>query len=101
MIKLTVIYDRPADVEAFEDYYLSTHVPLARKVPGILDVEVTRFQPGPDGTLPKYHLMAELTFEDPAALQAGLGSAEGKALGADVANFPGKTPSFSLVGVVE
>ena len=101
MIKLTVLYDRPADVEAFEAYYLSHHVPLARKVPGIQDVEVTLFQPGPDGAPPKYHLMAELTFQDATALQAGLGSEEGKALGADVANFPGKTPSFSLIGVVE
>jgi len=100
MIKLTVLYDRPEDVEAFEAYYMANHVPLARKVPGIQDVEVTLFQPGPDGTLPKYHLMAELSFADPAALQAGLGSDEGKALGADVANFPGTTQAFSLVGVV-
>ncbi len=100
MVKLTVLYDRPSDVEAFEAYYLGTHVPLAREVPGLKDIEVTLFQPGPDGTLPRYHLMAELTFADAEAMQAGLASTEGKALGADVANFPGTTSSTHLVGVV-
>jgi uncharacterized protein (TIGR02118 family) len=100
VIKLTVLYDRPSDVEAFEAYYMANHVPLARKVPGLNGIEVTLFQPGADGSLPKYHLMAELTFDDAAAMQAALGSEEGKALGADVANFPGTTSSTHLVGVV-
>ena len=100
MIKLTVLYDRPSDVEAFEGYYLGTHVPLARKVPGLKEIEVTLFQPGPDGTLPRYHLMTELTFADAGAMQAGLASDEGKALGADVANFPGATSAIHLVGTV-
>lgn len=100
MIKLTVLYDCPSDVKAFETYYTSTHVPLARKVPGLNGIEVTLFQPGLNGSPPKYHLMAELTFDDSAAMQAGLGSEEGKALGADVANFPGTTSATHLVGIV-
>lgn len=100
MIKLTVLYGTPADVAAFDAHYLGTHVPLARKVPGIQRVEVTRFNPGPDGSPPRYHLLAELYFADAAALQAGLGSDEGKALGADVANLGG-TKAISLIGNVE
>jgi uncharacterized protein (TIGR02118 family) len=38
---------------------------------------------GPSG----YHLIATLTFDNLAALQSALGSAEGQAAGADVANF--------------
>jgi uncharacterized protein (TIGR02118 family) len=100
MIKLTVLYETPADVAAFDAHYLGTHVPLAREVPGIQRVEVTRFGPGPDGSAPRYHLMAELYFADAQAMQAGLGSDEGRELGADVANLGG-TPATHLVGNVE
>lgn len=99
MIKLTVLYDRPADVEAFDAHYLGTHVPLAEKVPGVERIEVTTFDPGPDGSEPRFYLMAELYFADAAAMRAALGSPEGKELGADVANLGG-TPSTSLIGSV-
>jgi uncharacterized protein (TIGR02118 family) len=99
VIKLTVLYDVPADVAAFDAHYFGTHVPLAEKVPGVDRIEVTRFGPRPDGSPSPYHLMAELYFADAEAMQAGLGSPEGKALGADVANFA-DTPSTHLVGTV-
>lgn len=99
MIKLTVLYETPADVEAFDAHYMGTHVPLAKAVPGIQRVEVTRFFPGADGSAPRYHLMAELYFPDAEAMQAALGSPEGKDLGADVVNLGG-TPATHLVGTV-
>lgn len=99
MLKLTVLYDRPDDVAAFESHYLGTHVPLARAVPGIERVEVTLFSPAPDGAPPRHHLMAELYFPDAATMRSALGSAEGKALGADVAHFAdvGSTHLFGEV----
>lgn len=100
MIKLTVLYDHPSDVEAFDAHYLGTHVPLARRVPGLERLEVTLFGPGPDGSAPRYHLMAELCFADAEALSAGLGSPEGKELGADVANFAADVSSTHLIGSV-
>lgn len=99
MIKLTVLYDTPADVEAFDAHYLGTHVPLANAVPGIEKVEVTRFLPGPDGSAPRFHIMAELYFADADAMAAALATPEGKELGADVANLGG-TPATHLVGTV-
>ncbi|QJY49707.1 EthD family reductase [Pseudonocardia broussonetiae] len=99
MIKLTVLYDTPADVEAFDAHYLGTHVPLANAVPGIEEVEVTRFLPGPDGSAPRFHIMAELYFADADAMAAALATPEGKELGADVANLGG-TPATHLVGTV-
>jgi uncharacterized protein (TIGR02118 family) len=72
MIKLTVLYDTPADVEAFDAHYLGTHVPLAQAVPGIEKVEVTRFLPGPDGSAPRFHIMAELYFADADAMGTAL-----------------------------
>lgn len=87
MLKLTVLYDRPGDVAAFESHYFGTHLPLARNVPGIERVEVTVFSPGPDGAPPRHHLMAELYFPDAETMRSALGSAEGTELGADVAHF--------------
>lgn len=99
MIKLTVLYDAPTDVEAFDAHYLGTHVPLAQAVPGIEKVEVTRFLPGPDGSAPRFHIMAELYFADADAMGAALATPEGEELGADVANLGG-TPATHLVGTV-
>ena len=41
----------------------------------------------PDGSEPPYQRIAELTFEDMDALQAGLGSEEGQAAVNDIPNF--------------
>jgi len=87
MAKLVALYKKPADVAAFDAYYFSTHVPTAKKVPGLRRYDVST---GPvasaQGESP-YHLIALLEFDSLAAIQAGLGSPEGKATAADLANF--------------
>lgn len=99
MLKLTVLYDTPADVEAFDAHYFGTHVPLARKVPGLDRIEVTRFSASPGAEAPRYHLMAELYFADADAMQSALASPQGKELGADAAHLD--TPSTHLIGSVD
>ncbi|MFO1415079.1 MAG: EthD family reductase [Burkholderiales bacterium] len=87
MAKLYALYKTPADPAAFDRYYYATHVPLAKKVPGLRGYDVTTgpvFAPG--GAAP-YHLVATLTFDSLAAIQAALGSPEGQATAADLANF--------------
>ncbi|MBB1036331.1 uncharacterized protein (TIGR02118 family) [Dietzia sp. 2505] len=96
MITLTVLYGTPDDVEKFDEYYDGTHIPLARAVPGLDDAKVTRFLPGPDGSAPEFHLMAQLFFADAEAMGAALSTDEGRALVADGANL-GITPTM-LVG---
>lgn len=86
MVKLTVLYGPPTDVDAFDTHYFGTHVPLADKIPGLRRNEVSVLS-SLDGSRSPYHLLAELYFDDAAALQAALGSAEGQAAAADVANF--------------
>ncbi len=88
MIKLVVLYRKPADVAAFDKYYNETHTPLARKLPGLKKLEVCRFFGSPGGE-PKFYLMAEMYFESKDALFAALGSPEGKAAGKDVMSFAG------------
>ena len=87
MAKLIAMYKTPADAAAFDRYYYATHVPIAKKVPGLKGYEVSR---GPivtlDGLAP-YHLIATLTFDSVASLQPALASAEGQATAADLGRF--------------
>jgi uncharacterized protein (TIGR02118 family) len=89
MIQLTALYDHPDDPGAFDRHYDGVHAPLAAKMPGLRRFTVTR--PGPDahGNKPAYHLVAILEFDDEAALGAAMGSPEGQAAVADLANFAG------------
>lgn len=87
MTKLLVLYHKPDDPQAFDDYYHATHVPLAKKMPGLARYEIN------DGAMQSlagdagYHLIATLEFTDRKALDAALRSAEGRATAADVPNF--------------
>jgi len=88
MVKLVALYKKPADAAAFEKHYTEVHAPLAKKMPGLRKMEVCRFTGSPGGEA-KFHLMAEMYFDDKAAMMAALGSPEGKAAGKDVMSFAG------------
>ena len=87
MVKLTVLYKHPTNPEAFETYYAQTHFALAMKIGRLVRLEATKFTPGPDGAQPAYFRMGELWFASEADMQSGLGSSEGQAAVADLANF--------------
>jgi uncharacterized protein (TIGR02118 family) len=83
MAKLLVMYKTPKNAAEFDRRYFESHVPLAKKIPGLRNYEVSQ---GPVMTPfgpSEIHLIATLRFDDMAALQAGMGSAEGRAAGAD------------------
>ena len=87
MAKLIAMYKTPADKAAFDRYYHSTHVPIAKTVPGLRAYEISHGPiVTPDGLAP-YHLIATLTFDSVAAIQAALGSPEGQATAADLGRF--------------
>ena len=87
MAMLVAVYKTPKSAEAFDRYYSSTHVPLAKKIPGLRKYEVSS---GPVG-LPidsgGVHLVALLEFDSADAIRAALASPEGQAAGGDLANF--------------
>ncbi len=87
MQKVTVLYGQPSDPDAFEKYYRDHHMPLVAKMKGIAKVELTKMLGGPDGSSPEYYRMAELYFSDASQMQATMGSPEGQATAADLANF--------------
>ena len=91
MMTVTALYSTPADPEAFEAHYLSTHAPLVDAVPGIVRQETARFVGRPDGSAPPYDRVATLYFEDGASLQAGLDSPEGRATAKDATELAART----------
>jgi len=87
MAELVVMYKTPKDTAAFDKHYFEKHVPIAKKIPGLRKYQVSRgpvaTPAGPSGL----HLIATLTFDNFAAIQAAFASAEGRAAAADVQTF--------------
>ena len=86
MAQLLVLYNTPADSAAFDSYYRQTHIPLAKKIPGLRSYSINS---GPvqalSGSAP--YLVAVLTFDSMADINAALVSPEGQAAAADLPNF--------------
>ena len=87
MAKLFAIYQQPADPAAFDRYYVDTHLPLAKSLPGLKSYEVTRGDVM--GTAGKHgvYLIATLEFASLEAIGAAMASPQGQATVADLANF--------------
>jgi uncharacterized protein (TIGR02118 family) len=87
MAEVVVLYKTPKDPAAFDKYYAETHIPLAKKLPGLRKYQLSQgpvaTPAGPSGI----YLVATLTFDSLAAVQAAFASPEGQATGADVPNF--------------
>lgn len=86
MHRLTVLYRPPKDPEHFRDYYVKTHLPLAAKLPGLIQssysLEVSEL--GDDNG---YFAVFHGDFESAEAMVAALGSPEGNAVAGDVPNY--------------
>ena len=89
MIKLIALYKKPEDaesLEAFNKHYFDIHVPLVDKTPGLLRTEISHIK-GLPGMDTKYHLMAEMYYENMDSFNAGMASPEGKAAARDLMSF--------------
>ena len=87
MAQLVVMYKTPKDTAAFDTYYFEKHVPIAKKIPGLRKYQVSRGPVATPAGPSSFHLIATLTFDDLAAIQAAFASAEGQAAAADVQTF--------------
>ncbi|TPJ41593.1 EthD family reductase [Mesorhizobium sp. B2-7-1] len=83
MAGMVVIYKQPVDAQAFDKHYFETHIPLAKKIPGLRKYEVSQgtvtVLAGPSDV----YLVGTLHFDDLEAMKKGFASPEGKAAGAD------------------
>ncbi|GHG02792.1 MULTISPECIES: EthD family reductase [Amycolatopsis] len=86
MHRLTVLYPPPADEAHFRDYYVGTHLPLAAKLPGLVQFQYS-FDVAAVRGESKYFAVFHADFESAEAMARALGSEEGKAVAADVPNY--------------
>ncbi len=86
MARILVLYNPPADAAAFDKYYRETHIPLAKRIPGLRSANVSVAPPRVMAGNPA-HLVAELIFDSMADIEAAFASHEGQATVADLANF--------------
>lgn len=86
MIKMIAIYQTPEDAEAFLTHYRDVHVPLVKKVPGLLRAEVTKINRTMIGDNAPF-LIAEMYFADKESFSAAMKSPENAAAGQDLMTF--------------
>jgi uncharacterized protein (TIGR02118 family) len=87
MAKLFAIYQQPKDPAAFDNYYFTKHVPLAKTIPGLKSYEVTRGDVMGMAGKHGVYLVAILEFESMQAIGAAMASPQGQATAADLTNF--------------
>jgi uncharacterized protein (TIGR02118 family) len=93
MHKVVVLYPPQPDPAAFKAYYVGTHIPLARKLPGLIAMRYAFDVEGVGADSP-YFCVFEADFADAAALGAAFGSPEGQAVAADVPNYAQNAPTM-------
>ncbi|MET0596409.1 MAG: EthD family reductase [Mesorhizobium sp.] len=87
MAILLALYRTPKDKAAFDRYYRETHVPLAKKIPGLRRYEISDGTvAGPEGPS-NIHLVALLHFDSVDAIKAAIGTPDGQAAAGDLSNF--------------
>jgi len=87
MAAIVAVYKTPKSVDAFNTYYFTKHVPIAKKMPGLRRYRVSD---GPVGTPVEpdaAHLVAILEFDSVNAIHQALASPEGQATAGDLGNF--------------
>ncbi len=86
MVRFLVLYDTPADPEAFDRHYRDVHIPLAKQLPGLRRYTVSRNHGAVRGDQ-SYYLVAELDWDDREAMRQAFASDIGRATAADVPKF--------------
>ena len=87
MAQLIVMYKTPGDAAAFDKHYFDKHVPIAKRIAGLRKYEVSQGPVGTPAGPSGLHLIATLTFDNMAAVQAAFASPEGQAAAGDLPNF--------------
>src|ERR1039457_3158965 len=96
MARLVVLYKTPKDPAAFDKHYFGTHVPIAKKIPGLRRYEASQGPVASPAGASGFHLVATLHFDDMAAIQKAFAIAEGQAAAADVQIFTTDPPYMLL-----
>ncbi len=97
MAEMVVIYRTPKDVAAFDKHYLETHVPIAKRLPGLRKYEVSHGPVVTPAGASGFHLVATLHFDDLAAIRTAFASPAGQEAGADRHKFAPDSSDFIML----
>jgi uncharacterized protein (TIGR02118 family) len=86
MVRFLVLYGTPQDPAEFDRHYRDVHIPLAKKLPGLRRYSISR-NPVPVRGGEPYYLVAELDWDDMAALRQAFESPVGLETARDVPKF--------------
>jgi len=86
MKKLLALYTTPADAEAFMGRYRDGHLPLVKKIPGLVSADVTRIDRTLVGEAGAF-LLCEMCFADSESFKAAMKSPEMAAVTDDAGKF--------------
>jgi len=90
MYKLTALYRMPQDPDHFRNHYENVHMPLVRKMPGVLRMNYTFDVKDLAGNQP-YFCIFEAYFRTAQDMVDAANSPEGQAVTADIPNYrPGE-----------
>jgi uncharacterized protein (TIGR02118 family) len=95
-VRLIVLYAPPEDPAAFDAHYRDVHTPIVQRYPELRGLRLARAD-GVAGRDPAFYLMAEMTFDSRADLDAALASEAGVESGRDLRNFAGAGVTMLIV----
>ena len=101
MVRLTILYGRPTDPQAFDDYYARTHIPIARKMRGWSRWTLEKVVANPGEPPPTTYLVVGLYADSLEKMQRILATPEAQAASADVPNFATGGVTFLTTEVEE
>ena len=85
-MNLIALYAHPKDADAFDKAYFGEHLPLIKKVPGLLGIEMSKHTRTLTGGKAPY-MIALMKFADKEALKAALNSPEMATAGENLDSF--------------
>jgi uncharacterized protein (TIGR02118 family) len=86
MYQLIALFKQPSDPEAFDKAYWETHVPLVKKTPGLISLDVSKLMSNPKAPAP-YYQIATLSFADKDGFRAAMKSPENEQAGLNLMSF--------------
>ncbi len=83
MARMIATYKTPKDTEAFDKHYFEIHIPLAKRLPGLIKYDVGRSPIISVTGHPDVYCIGTLHFESLDAIKTAFASPEGEACAAD------------------
>jgi uncharacterized protein (TIGR02118 family) len=84
---LVVLFGQPTDPAAFMDYLITTHEPIAARIPGVQTVTFHSSLVAEEGDPAEFFLIVTVQFANQDDLETAIASEEGQATAADLPNF--------------